>query len=135
MKAMVKFLVVITVLVAVSVSFAKAPLTQPDLNLAKKSYLNALDSDNAGVRNSAMFQIIKLKATYPDENVKAYVNKVKKISENDPFYSMRSHAHLTMMFLENSELAKLVNPEDYPDPDSFFNSFYTKLTENELAMK
>jgi len=127
--------IVILALVVVSVSFARIPIDLKSYDFAQESYLRALNSENPGVRTSAMLQIMKLRVQYPEENFKLFVTKIKKISNHDPYLNNRTYAYLANMFLECPHLATQINPKNFQDPDSFFNSLYTKVTENQLALQ
>ncbi|MGP8330594.1 MAG: hypothetical protein ACT6FF_09810 [Methanosarcinaceae archaeon] len=105
------------------------------LELARKSYLRALDSENRGVRNSTIFQIVKFKERYPRKNFKPFLKKLKKMSQHDLDFLNRLHAYMAHEFLTNPKLANALNPSQFQDSHLFFTGLYAVLTNKQLAME
>ena len=100
------------------------------LQLATNGYINALKSDNPGIRNSALHQLTVLKAKYPDFNLRKVEKQVKKMSKNDPELLIRINATITYRYLMNQELTSKVN-RTTNDPKIFFQDLYVQVAEIE----
>jgi len=129
-----RILLVGLLLVATSLSFAQVKQSEEQFEQAKKCYLNALDSENQGVRDSAILQVVKVKVKYPDENYQTIIRKLQKLSKRDDVFYIRTHAYLACEFFKHPELAQMINPADYQVPAFFFDQLYQKITESPLAM-
>lgn len=124
--------VVVMALVLMTSVYAKE---NKRVEMAKRGYAEALQKDVAGLRNSALLQIIKLKSTYTDCNISELCRLVKKMGQNDPRFILRTNAQMTTTILENPHLMNLVNPYDFVDPNVYFDTFYMKLAESQVAMQ
>ena len=113
------------------ISFAEGNVSKEKIKLAEKGYNFALSSDNAGVRNSALYQIAVLKARVPEINANGYKKMLDKVINNEsekPY--IRVNAKMTLVILNNELPAeKLDNAEKDQDPNVFFNNIYEQLTD------
>ena len=128
-------LLILFLLFTVSNSLAKNLSSKQYLELARKSYLYSLNSNNYGVRNSIIFLVVQFKNLHPNENFKPFIKKFKKMSKDDPQIQNRLHAYLALVCLENPKSIASINPNDYENPKIFFNAVYNLLTDIQLAMK
>ena len=134
MKAVAKLVLMILLLTA-SVTYAQTKKSAEYLQFAKQKYLEALDSDNHGVRNRTIFLVVCYKMQYPDDDLKPFLKKLHKMSQTDPYLLNRIHGNVASMLLENDALLQAVNPFDYDDQSVFFNKVYSVLSEKKLAAK
>lgn len=125
---MKKILTIVSVLALVaSTGFAKPDtLSKEKLDMAVKSYKVALTSDNAGVRNSALYQIAILKTIYPELNTNELDRVLVHVTNKDSVNFIRVNANLTRLLLNDKELTNSVNVETI-DPSEFFSGLYSKL--------
>lgn len=103
-----------------------------------KNYAYSLKSENAGVRHSAIFQLVRMKS----DNKKIDLNEVNrtllKVAQNDDFALIRFHARLAYTYLNDAELAKQVKVEDFENPMGFFIELHRMVQDsyiNNLASK
>lgn len=90
-------------------------------------YMECLKSDNYGVRKSALYQLAKLHALDPTIDMKAMCEQICKISKKDTNPLLRVQAELTIRYITDEELAKLVRPVDEDDGTAFYNQVHTVL--------
>jgi len=133
MKLMTKTLIFLLMIFASS-SFAQSLFTKQHIEVARKCYMQSLNSKNHGVRNSTIFLIVQFKKRIPDENVSQFIKKLKKMSISDPEMLNRLHAYLALVCLENPQLIASADPVNFEDSKTFFNKIYNCLAEVQLAM-
>ncbi|HPG40134.1 MAG TPA: hypothetical protein PLP19_10220 [bacterium] len=128
---MKKALTIIAVLALLTgAGFAKTnTLSKDKLALAVKSYKIALNSENAGVRNSALYQIAVLKASYPELNLNELDRVLLNVTNKDSVGFIRVNANLTRLLLNDKNLTNAVTVETV-DPTEFFSGLYTKLADS-----
>lgn len=129
------FLIVLIGLIWVSGSFTAEKYSPEYLKKARENFLRALDAENAGVRNDAIFQIMKFKARYPNEDFKPFIEKFKKMCQQDDCLQTRLHAYLARTFLEQPGLERKINPQKFEDAKIFFSDLYQALNSKQLAME
>jgi hypothetical protein len=135
MKATMKILVVVVMAVMMVTSVFAKENKSDRIDLAEQGYADALKSDVTGLRNNALLQIVKMQSDYQDVEFSKLKKIVKQMSKDDPFLVLRTNAHMTMIIMENPLLANLVDAYDYEDANQYFDTFYLKLAENQVAMK
>ncbi len=131
----------ITPFIAVAALFATMVFANDNtarIEQALENYTNSLKFENAGVRHSSIFQVVKLSATNPEYNLNATRSVIKKMAEKDEYALIRFHAKLAYTYLTDMELAAKVSVEDYENPMDFFIELHkvaqTKY-ESSLAIK
>ncbi len=108
------------------VGLASAEVSSKKLEQAEKAYKLALQSDNAGVRNSALKQIVVLTSQYPDFDAYEFTSLLKKMSNKDDKAYIRVNAKMTLDLLKDKDLIEHIDTEEI-DPKVFFNDVYNKL--------
>ena len=103
--------------------------------MAKAGYLNSLDCQTSGVRSSAAFLIVKMKAQYPSMDISAQVKKLKRLSETDFDLATRIHCQMAVYILENPNATVLVDPTDYQEADKYFAKVYELYSLSKVALK
>ena len=134
MKALVRITLVALLIIACQ-SFAQTEKPDDFVEFAKQKYLEALKSENYGVRNRTIFNILILKSRYPDQNYNVFIKQFNKMSQKDPCCMNRVHGNLAVQFLKNDQLVKSVDPVEYVDPVVFFNELYNIISEEPFAMR
>ncbi len=88
------------------------------LNSAKENLNN---KDNLGLRNDAIYQIVRIKSLHPETDLDTFKKKLGKMSMNDPQLMIRTHAFLALAYLSDdrfvSEMNLTINIEE---PEIFF---------------
>ncbi len=105
---------------------ASAEVSSKKLEQAEKAYKLSLQSDNAGVRNSALKQIVVLTSQYPDFDAYEFTSLLKKMSNKDDKAYIRVNAKMTLDLLKDKDLIEHIDTEEI-DPKVFFNDVYNKL--------
>lgn len=99
-----------------------------------KSYSKSLESENAGVRNSALLQIVKLNLLYPNKQNSAFIKKLNGMGANDPQLWIRMNARLAALILKNPTLTEIVSPVGYVDANKYFSDLFLKMSGTTIAM-
>lgn len=135
MKSTMKIAAVVMMALMLVVSaFAKENETVR-IEKAQKGYVQALKSDVIGLRNNTLLQIVKLKSSYTNANLNEVSGLLKKMANNDSEMVLRTNAHMTLMIVENPHMANWINPYEYENPNDFFDKFYLKMAESQVAMQ
>ena len=101
---------------------------------AGERYLQALNSENGGVRDSALLQLMKMKMVYPDYDYTRIIRKIEKMSQHDKKIYIRTHAYLARIFMQNPDMIGKVTPQKYRTPEPFFNALYDYIASTQLVM-
>lgn len=134
MKALTKLLMIVLVL-STTVCFAQTQKLSQYLKQANQAYLLSLKSENNGVRNSAIFNVVQYKKLYPAKDFNPFAKEIQKISKTDPMVQNRLHAHLALICLEQPEVMATIDPNTFEDPIVFFDALYEQLSEPSFALK
>ena len=117
----------LVLLLFVSISFASDYAAAEKAQAAIFAYSRSLQSPVAGIRLNAMYQVAKLKSQYPELDYQVILNKLGKISKSDALETLRLHAKLTSMYLNDEALWKTVRAVNDENPMEFFNELYRKI--------
>ncbi len=120
------FIVLIVTLLATGLSFAKDAPKSSQLDIAAKNLLMSLKSDNAGVRNSALYQIAKIRAQYPDYDLSKVEKEVEKVAQKDKSAIVRVNANLVDTVLNDKVAESQVNLAA-AEPQEFFTDLYNSI--------
>jgi len=134
MKALTKIMMIVFVL-STTVGFAQTQKLNQYLKVADQTYLQSLKSENSGVRNSVIFNVVQYKKQYPGKDFKPLVKEIQKISKTDPMVQNRLHAHLALICLEQPEVMAEIDPNTFEDPIVFFDALYEQISEPSFALK
>lgn len=126
---------VILMLALIGANASVAEYTPEYLKMARQNYLAALDSENPGVRADAIFQILKFKVRYPQENFRPFIKKFEKMSQQDACLQNRLYAYLAETFLENQAMASQIDPQKYANAPAFFTEMLGDLDSERLALE
>jgi hypothetical protein len=125
---MKKTIIILAIVAIAATSFAAAPqLDKSKLDKAIQAYTMALNSDNPGLRNSALYQLAVLKNKYPEANFISIERVIDRMAKQDKSLSVRLNANLISQYLTDEELATKVNPVII-DSNAFFSELYTQVT-------
>ncbi len=97
------------------------------LDVILKNYLTALKSDNAGLRNSALYQLVQLKAKYPDADLSACEKCIAQMSSKDKNTRVRINAGLALLGLQDAQLPTKVKANDEQEPTKFFARLHQEI--------
>ena len=95
----------------------------PDLDKAVNGYMQALKSDNIGLRYSAIYEIAQLKCLYPEYNYSRVEKVLNQISRKDDQTIIRVHASLVNDYLKSDNVS-CVKAADTEDPMMFFDALH-----------
>lgn len=126
---------ILVLMLAAAPLFADAnTVSKENLELAKKGLMFSLKSENAGVRNSALHILAKVRADHPNANLSGFNRVLTDMSKKDDMKAIRANANLAYIYINSNELPARVRVEDREDPSIFFNDLYTELSENFVAL-
>ena len=97
------------------------------IDTAISGYVQALKSDNAGLRHSALYQLALIKSEYPEINFDYVDRQLEKMSKKDKFNLIRLHANLTRAYLQDSDLQAKVKVEKSDNPVDFFKNLSQEI--------
>jgi vesicle coat complex subunit len=89
--------------------------------------VEALKSDNYGVRKSALYQLAKIHSLDSTIDMTTISEQISKMSRSDSDPLVRVQAGLTYQYLTDAELAKIIRPQDEDDSTVFYNEVHTVL--------
>ncbi|MBN2090824.1 hypothetical protein JW964_14520 [candidate division KSB1 bacterium] len=98
------------------------------------AYIQNLKSENPGVRNSAIFQIMKIKSRYPEQEIRPFISILKRITEKDYVILNRTHAYFAIICLNNPSILEYINPFEFEDPQLFFRNVHDYIIQYELII-
>ncbi len=94
---------------------------------APENYLRGLQRDNLGVVESAMLNLMKLKAVYPEGNYKNVSIELDRLQAEGKTKSIRFMAYITYNYLKNPDRFTWLNQNDLTAMDSTLAIMSTRL--------
>jgi len=76
---------------------------QEKVEMAIKNYKNALESDNLGMIESAIINVMRLKFTYPDYDYSSLLQPLALLENNDKSESVKFMSFIVKNYLEYPE--------------------------------
>jgi hypothetical protein len=126
--------ILIAVFAALPVFASEKNMKSKRLELAKNALVASLKSDNDGVRNSAIHIIAQIKAQYPTADLSIFNKKLTNMAKDDSRSYIRANANLTYIYINSADLPYKVKVEDKENPAVFFNSLYSELNQDFIAL-
>jgi len=111
-------------LVVTGASFTKDTVFENAIS----GYIQAIQSDNSGLRHSAIYQIARLKTHYPDKDYSRVEHLLNKVSTSDKVAIIRVHANLVCNYLKSSHIIGTRSGNE--DPMFFFNTLHQELNQD-----
>lgn len=104
--------------------------------VAKRNYLNSLQSEHEGVRNSAIFRVLQYKAAYPEDDCNDFLKRLQWMSLNDSLAKNRMHAFLACAVLQDAKLLAAVQPPSLEDgKDEYFAGLQDAMQRQWIATR
>lgn len=122
-----KKLINMTLMVVLLAAAANAKPNLDKVETAVKGYVVALNSDNAGLRHSALYNLAVIKAEYPEIDFSNLDRQLQKMSTKDEYPLIRLHADLTRTYLKDNSLQSKVQVEANGNPVDFFKNLYLEM--------
>lgn len=109
--------------------------TVPENRLARAevNYLACLRSDNTGLVESGMGQILRFKALYPERGLTLLRTKLEELSVSHPSLSVRFKAYLAVAALESPSLLASAERTEGATDDELFSAVALRLQETLLG--
>jgi hypothetical protein len=129
---MKRILATVMILMAAMLSFAQSS-DHPEMTDRAKAkriilgYERALQSDNMGVRQSALYQLARIKSRFPQVDLLNTMDKVAQMSKKDEEPVLRAQASLTLVYLQDKELMQSIKPDVPSDPVDFYNQVHVAV--------
>ncbi len=134
MKRMMKVTLVALFAAVMSVSAADRSV-ENRIEKAKLNLMQALKSDNQGVRNGSLLVLAKIKSDFPETDLTDLNKTLIRLSADDEATFIRANANLTYIYLNSVELPKTVKVDSTENPAVFFNKLYQEINKNFLALR
>jgi len=90
-------------------------------------YVRALQSDNMGVRQSALYQLARIKSRFPEVDLSNTVDQIAQLSKKDEEPVVRVQASLILVYLQDRELLQTIKPDSPADPVNFYNQVHVAV--------
>jgi len=90
-------------------------------------YVRALQSDNMGVRQSALYQLARIKSHFPEVDLTNTLDQIAQLSKKDEEPVVRVQASLILVYLQDRELLQTIKPESPADPVNFYNQVHVAV--------
>lgn len=126
-------IIIASLLVFATAGFSQI-VTAKKIERAIQGYYMALKSDNNGLKNDAIFQLSRLKSTFPDLDLSQAVKELRKAIKTEKNPLVRMHADLAIIYLNDNSLAKILKIEQDEDSMTFFTRLHTKINASALAL-
>jgi hypothetical protein len=135
---MIRNMIVTAWLLAIFIGSAAAQenmTPQTKQKFAKRSYLLALKSEYACIRNSAIFHVMRYQERFPQDDLRPFVKLLHGLSQNDPSPQNRLYAFLACTFLENAKLLQAAGvPPKGEDGKSVYFVRLQEILQNNVAL-
>ena len=95
---------------------------------AKAGYLVALESDNAGLRHNAIYQVAQLKCLFPEKDFSDVERSLKRASKKDDVAIIRVHAGLVAAYLDTNSVT-CIEAQSVTEPIQFFKALYDEFND------
>src|SRR5262245_46911051 len=135
-KLLLSFLLIASVLGCAAVADGNLRQTKQQL-LARRSYLWSLNSEHAGVRNSAVFRVMQYRLNFPQDDMQPFMKALREMSTKDTSSQNRLYAFIAVTFLENEELLKAANapPNEEQEKEAYFTHLQNILQNNAVVAR
>lgn len=91
------------------------------ISTALNNYMSYLKSENHGLRNNAIYQIVQIKSRFPEADLSMFNKKLAKMALNDKEVMIRSHAFLALAYLNDDKLVEKVKLQfNNEEPEAFY---------------
>jgi len=127
MKRILVLAIVAVAILSVSVQAKETPVTADKIEKIVKLYKESLKVDNEGVRQSALYQLARIKVDYPWADLSGITKEVKRVSKQDESATVRIQANLTLAYLTEEGLSKKVQPVVPDEYAGFYNKVQSEL--------
>lgn|GEM_PF-4054454 len=107
-----------------------ANLSEHKLNRAINNCVMALNSNNDGLIESALFKIILFNHQFPNVNYDKIVSELDKLTLNGKSTRIRQKAFITKLYIENPDMFKNVKFLKTENDDENFKLITDKLESN-----
>ncbi len=87
---------------------------------APQNYLMALKSDNNGLIESAIFQVVKYQMFYPDQYNYEIVGQLIRLANNSRSETIREKARLAVAYIQHAEWLSKIQKKDYKSGEELF---------------
>jgi HEAT repeat protein len=132
MKRALFLAIVLCFTVVMAHAAANAPILT---DAAGRMYIMALKSDNVGLRNSAIFELAKIRSQCDYVDLTEYEKVLKKLSSVDNNHLIRMNAQLTLTYLQDKELSDKIKVQDDEDPFAFYTRLHETINQDFYAAK
>jgi len=132
-------LTVVLTLLITSLSFAQDNLVSTckdsnQLSISEKalcrgsiSYLNALNSNNEGMMESAMTNIMIMKLYFPERDYDKFISKLSELTTEGESKQVRFKAFIACNYLKHPERYNWIEKDTFQVTTDFFKLFSEKL--------
>ena len=131
MKAVQTIFAAMLIFTLISVSTGQSP-TQ--CLAALPNYYTALNSDNEGLIESAIVNVVKLKMYSPDLNYSEIKDKLKELMEAGPSDVIKYKAFIALLYLEHPERFNWISISYDPSKITTIDEMFARI-ENQVAKK
>ena len=130
MKRIVSTVLVLCLAAAAAHSASNAPVLT---ETACKMYKIALQSDNIGLRSSAIFELAKIRSNHSHADLCEYERVLKKMSTNDSIHMVRMNAQLTLIYLQENTLSDRIKVGSNEEPSAFYARLHKAICDDFYA--
>jgi len=132
---MKQLLILISIAVLLVATGISKEVDKAKLDAALTSFKQAINSNNAGVRYSALYQIARLKSDHPDYNLNDFKDILLIRSQTDNNNLVRIHALLTYLYINSKDLPKKIVAANPEDPMPFYTSLHQELHNKQFGVQ
>jgi hypothetical protein len=90
-------------------------------------YNQALESDNVGLIESGIYNVMLMKFRYPDEDYEELVETIDELSLEGETIKIRYRAQLAGIYLKHSEMFKDIEMKSIEDPTVIFQTLADRV--------
>jgi hypothetical protein len=108
---------------------AQPTTEQQKIEMGIKNYKKALESDNSGMIESAIINVMKLKYNYPDYDYSSLVQPLASLESTDMSKPIRFMSYIVKNYLEYPDRYAWMNEVQIKSDFDLYAAFAQKITE------
>ena len=124
MRSITSLIFTLIIFSAISISLGQS---QKTCEAALPNYYNALNSDNTGMIESAIMNVVKLKMYSPDLDYSQVTSKLEELTENGQTDVIKYKSFIAVLYLEHPERFNWISDKKSPDSITTIDEMFARI--------
>ena len=107
---------------------ANQDINPTKIEMGIENYKKALESDNLGMIESAILNVMKLKFNYPDYDYSSLIKPLESLENNDGSKSIRFMSYIVKNYLEYPDRYTWINKASFELDKDFYTVIAEKIS-------